>query len=387
MTSRPFPPTLASLTLGLSLLTFACGDDAADPTDAGLPDTGGADGGLADEGAADLGMEDAGMPPDGFIVCGVTISPAGLTGFAVLSPSLDAGTEVDLADSLEFGGIVSCANLGRTLYVTGGEAAEVRRFQIGDGEPPFTEDGAVSFAGEGVGAGGSIVVVSDTKAYYVDETTLSVVIWNPTTLLIEGSLSLEGLEAPEGEGVGINGVQQRAGRVVVIAGYGSAVTGNEQRIRVALIDPETDAVTVDETTTCGGSFTSADGGDGFIYLGAGVRPAVSFRLGLPGTYAPCLVRVDAATGEFDDAFLRELNALTGVDPTGVVSPGPRPGTMLLTGYDESIEAIPDDAADFEVQQAESWRTYLLEDLGGDAPATLLDALPVVTGITSILNIG
>ena len=352
-----------------ALQIAGCGDDASGDTDAGTVD-----------GAS----PDAGPGPAGFIVCGITVTPDGLTGFAGLTASLAAGSDVDLSRALELGGGISCANQGRTLYVAGGETAQVTRYTIG-ADASFTEDGTISFAGVGVDAGGSIALLSETKAYYVDGAMLTVVVWNPSTLLIEGELSLEGLATPEGEGIGII-VEERAGRVVLVAAYGDAVNGNNQRLRVALIDPATDAVTVDETRSCGGSFTSADGGDGFLYLGAGVRPAVSFRLGLPETYAPCLVRVDVTTGEFDDGFLRDLNELTGVNPTGIVSPGPTPGTLLLTGYDESVLPNEDGAADNEVQLAESWRTYLLEDLGGSAPATLLDNLPVVTGVTRILTV-
>ncbi|HEX6244292.1 MAG TPA: hypothetical protein VFZ61_25420 [Polyangiales bacterium] len=175
------------------MLGVSCGEDA-DKNQAGEgaleADAGG--GGETDAGegdAAEAGADEQPLYAISSLMFGEANESA--TAYVALLDSLD-GQRVDLATSAEFAGWSSIAAMDGALFVGGGEAPEVQRFEL-------TEDGklgrkqSVSFANYGLSS-----VSFSHNAFFDPNVALlrleetARIVWDPTALRIEGAV-----EAPE----------------------------------------------------------------------------------------------------------------------------------------------------------------------------------------------
>lgn len=361
--------------------TSACSEDGGTTPDAGGGGTGGG------------GTTDGGSVPgeNGYILCGTVFSQDGIEGYVSRVDSLDASTVVDIGASLPVPPGSSCVGNRTSLFVGSGEAPEVVRYDILD-DGSFAQGQTVSFMNLGVTAisrrRGRLQLISDTKAFYVDDATLQVIVWNPSTMEISGSFSLDAIAPGPGEILGISNTLQFDGSVVSELGYLNEATNVAfKRSAVMYIDVSTDAVEVYETDACGGtSNTSTVVLDGFLYIANGAATSGNHRLGAEGSFAPCMVRFDLENKAFDDGYIVSPSELTGQPASGELARGPD-SSLLMIGYDETVAPITDETTIQDVMGSAAWQTYQIADPAAPMGATLLPQIFANPGAILTQEIG
>ena len=320
---------------------------------------------------------DAGTPGPMYALATSTFSQAGSATYVGVFDSLDT-QGFDLAKAREASGFATIGAVDGMLFVGGGEAPEVTRYQVGaDGS--LQENGKVSFANYGLSSAALYhnTFVSPTTSYLHLEETKRVV-WNPSTMQIVGTADAPGLQRER------NGLVVRAGfdRASVardghvfhafswsdgtyydflpssqIAVY-SAATGN----LVKLLDapcPGLDVATQDEA--------------GNIYFSnwvfSAAKPAME-----NGANATCAVRIKAGELELDTAWTRSLNTLVGGRQTAAFRYLGN-GVGLVAALDkESIPAGTEVKAT-TITGGSHWRLWRVSLTGGTAaPVEGLDLI-------------
>ena len=328
-------------------------------------------------------------PFSGAALCSNLFTAGGITGFIrlVSDQLLEAGDEIDsAADAIEIAGGTSCAVRNRSVFALRGESPIITRFDEVDGA--LVEGLSVSLASFGLSSlfvnPRASLIVSDTKAYFVDIFSSQVVVWNPSAMETVGSVPLTVTEPLEGLEPAFGFLVLVDGLVVPYAGYRNEQSVFASRTDVWFIDPETDqVVATDMTEECGGLNRTTTAPNGDVYFGTNAEVPMEHALGLPGSFPPCAIRIRAGARELDPNYLADLNALTdGLPTAGPVAPvgGDR---SLVIAYDTSnIPIDPTLTASQLVFNVPSW-DYYDWDLGSEQPATRVEGFPPSTGGTEL----
>lgn len=346
--------------------------DAGGSVDAGGEDAGGMDAGEDDAGT------DAGAPDPVYAACLSTFGPDGSTGFVTLLDTIDSGT-VDASEALEFPGRFGCVaseELPGALFVSDGESATITRFDLV--EDALAEGETISFAGLGLSSAPNAFIIDATKGYVLDGVGRRIIRWDPTAMVIEGEFDLDGIPEVEGLTSRINGQFLGQSRLLLAVRYLTAASVDARRQAIIFVDTATDAVSVDSTDRCGAVAGIVENAAGDAYFASNNFSAASHRLGLEGSFAPCLFRALAGENVLDDDYDQALNELAGGAPSGgLYNAGGNVG--FFQAYDESVTPIDPEAGPGAIQFTAAWRLWRLPELGGSAPATVVEDFPLSSG--------
>jgi len=222
--------------------------------------------------------------------------------------------ELDYSSFLEFGS-VDVSTYGGFVYVWDREPANLTRFTVNQ-DLTLSEGPTLSFASYGAnGGGGEIVYISPTRAYMLAPSLEVVIVWDPTRMLITGSLPVTPPERAEI----VNDTFAHSGRVV-----GDSVIWQLNSLNMdALVTHRSAAVAIMsatsdepwqivEDTRC----VATDGGyldaNGDFYLRAGAYWGYFAAFGPDAaSNRACVLRVRAGERSFDPDYLRDMRELTG----------------------------------------------------------------------------
>jgi hypothetical protein len=309
-------------------------------TDAGS-DAGGAAGtGEAGEGgsAGDGGAQES--------VYALTTQVFGETedqSYVLLTRTLDSKTSLSLDHAVvEIAG--RALGTGPTgsgaLFVAGELGPTITRYDLNAAGDDLSGGNSVSFLGKGITSfgeyGGQFQYASADKAYWFDGPTAQIVVWNPSTMKVTGSVALTGLAHAE-ETLSFTAAPIWKGdKLYTFAAWrkGLAIT---PRLAVVVLDTSKDTATIVEDTRCGYVRDGVLKDDGQLYVATEAFGSAAHYLNLTNP-APCLLRFDTEKNEFDATFKVELSSLFSGSSAGslVVGPG---NQAFLRVLDES--AIPD----------------------------------------------
>jgi len=347
----PRPPGLWRVAALAMLLTSAC-SDSADPE---TPEA--RDGSVAGS-------------PDIVAFWQVAV-PDGRVNYVSLLSSLDAGTTVDTDAALEVPGFARLfvPERGRDVFIARDEDLAVQKYTIAD-DGSFIEGPGLSFQSLGTTYFSfQNVFVSATKAYYFDDSTNQVVVWNPDSMELITTIPLPMVDRSE-EGF-IYAVPLPDQRLVrddgtVLVPFGWANTDFDQFLEstgLLVVDSETDEVVAFvEDERCRSALELAIDTDGTAYFGTW-NYAIDYDLETraTGEKPSCMLRVNPGEAEFDPDYFVQLEDIA--DGRLAVNPrnGPTPGTAILRVLDETI-------VDYErvdgatLQSAAAYDGWLVMDL-------------------------
>ncbi|MEM8607568.1 MAG: hypothetical protein AAGF92_10700 [Myxococcota bacterium] len=351
-----------------ALLVAGCGDSEAD--------TGGAGSGGDPSGTGGAGGVDV-VPSPLYAVCGALFTPDGTSGYVALVPDLEPTTTFELSDTLEVPGGTLCAATGDSdaLFLGVGERSVIQRFRIEDDQLVFDDEFGLAGLGITSPTGRNpIHFLSQTRAYFIDGSTLQVVVWNPEEMIIEDSFSIEGLQQDD-YSIGVNFVDRVGDRFVMSARYFRPDESAELLATAVIIDSTDDSVRYAEDARCGNLAWSTVAGNGDVYFASHPSQAARVRAGQAGdpVSAPCLLRIRNGENEFDPTFYVELNDLTGGRPTGALLRGSGNSAYVLA-YDETVVAItPQNESIMTILPA--WRYWALDFDGSFESADEVTAIP------------
>lgn len=320
--------------------------------------------------AAPIGAQFDGSRPL-YAVSNTLLITDSVTSYVTVVDSLEAGTEVDLDQALEFPGSARAYGRERAnvVYLTSSEAPTMTEVNFDSTGVP-SKGRTVSFANLGVDAtsGGNVNLhLSATKAYFVSQSSLEIVVWNPEQMAVTKTVPLE-LEPPADYPdvyfypqpvlVGDN--------LILLSNVAGEVSG--AGVFVTVVDTREDRV---ESTTleprCHSLLQSGVDARGDRYFASSDYAAAEHFLYPELVPAPCMLRMLEGTLKFDADWSRTLNSelSTGIW-TGVTQGA---GKLYVQGTPEDTRAIAaaSENGAYDVTVAQPWTWYALTN-GDTEPA-------------------
>lgn len=301
------------------------------------------------------------------------------TSYFQVVGSLEEGTEVELDRALEVPGAAKLYAVDGIGWFAIGSADDptITRYTLSD-DDGLIEDDRISLSDYGVtGLWDTLYVISPTKMYYPDREGQQIIIINPKTMTIEGSIDL-GMTGRQGFLANYAyAAVEREGKLLISVGWFDWEQGDTVLPETGLLVLDTGTDTVerfDVDDRCGGIVQPVVTESGDAYFASGALAAVAHELGRLDT-APCALRIRDGEEAFDEGFVAELSEIAGGSFVGEPVPGGG-DTLYLRVMDEELATIEEGAATWEVtsQLAWSWARWNVETDDFE----VLDALPPAT---------
>ncbi|WP_438030506.1 hypothetical protein [Sorangium sp. So ce233] len=384
MLSRARYANALLLTLLLPCIA-ACGDDTSDATGSGATS-----GGAGGEGAGGATSGTGGAPDTGPMYA-LTVQVFGPDGgdtqsYILVTDTLDSDQPLSLDDGVEVLGraLGVGPDGGGAVFVASDAAATVTRYDLQQ-DGSLEEGDTVSFQGKGLAKigeyGSQFHFVSETKAYFFDGPTAQVVVWNPEEMAVTGDIPLDSLVVPDATLTYSSAPPLRLGDDVITFGGWRVGPEVPSLAAVVVVDSATDEATVVTDDRCGYVRDGVEGPDGMIYVATEAYGAAVHRLNPDNAAAPCMLRFDPETRQFDPDFHVEISTLFDGDTAGSLFGGPD-GKAFLRVLDESVFEIAADTHPRVLASAAAWR-WASVTLGDAPEATVLDAEPSGGSVLSV----
>lgn len=228
-------------------------------------------------------------------------------------PALPAD-ELDLSSMLEAGSASSARTAFGYVYLWDGEAATYTRLSV-DEALRLLPGPRVSFANFGVTGPALTHFAAPDRAYTMLSDAEGMVVWDPESMQVLGSIPTEGLFDPDYPRV-------EYGEPVAFGDYVAwpILWSDYDNLRfkpelgVALVPAEIDAEPlILSDARCGAGWSLFEDPEGDVYaVGNGYFGFAHFFGDAASSYPnDCVLRLRAGTTEFDADYMRDLNQLTG----------------------------------------------------------------------------
>jgi hypothetical protein len=214
---------------------------------------------------------------------------------------------------------------------------------------------------------------SPTKAYFVSQDALEIIVWNPKTMEIIDTVPLDLEMEPAALYVAFYPRPIVVDDSLVLVSNEHDEEGIGIRVQVSVIDLESDRVV--STTVeprCHGMVKSAVSSNGDRYFASGAASAAVHLLAPAAAPAPCILRMRNGETSFDPDWSRSFTEELGTQLWTGVTPG-KDGTLYVQAIAQDAPAVVAglQADDFiEVADATPWSWYALSD--GDAEPVLFE---------------
>jgi hypothetical protein len=295
----------------------------------------------------------------------------------VTTPSLGAAAQPDYTRALEVADTVSIFGVPGTgrFYATSAMSPTVSRYEVSRDGATITPGPVLSFARLGVGAGystRSVVFLSSSLAYLLDDTTLKAISFDPEAMTIGHAVDLSALLRPGYRTNFAYNIPVRGGSEIVVTAlyYDASYSHTLGETALALIDTATDAVTVTKDTRCGTFSTVATMRNGDLYFGPDTYAAAIHRVAWEAA-APtgCLLRMKSGESRFDPSYLISTSALVGGAPAGgAVTDGQ--GGLYLRVLDERLYTVTDTTSATTLLAAPAWRWWRIDAANSGDPGAM-----------------
>jgi len=361
----------------------ASGGNGGGSTTGSTSGSGGGNAGAAGDSAGGGAGEGSGPDGNAAFVLGTRVwDDTTTTSYFHVVASLAAGTEIDESRALELPGaakLVSMPDVG-WFGIHSGEAPIVTRYTL-DASDRLVEGKSMSFANYGVeGLWDTHYVVSSTKAYYADRAGEQLIIWNPSTMKVQGTIPLPETER-EGylANYGYSPIMRGKSLLISVGWFdweeSDSVLGETGLVE---IDTETDSVVaVEVDDRCGGVVQPITLESGDTLLASGALAAVAHRLDRLPT-KPCALVVRKGETKFDADYLGELDAISEFEMVG--EPVPAGGNaVFLRAYDDSLADVVEDGATWETTGQVAW-AWLRWEAGSDDAETVSELEPATSDV-------
>ena len=297
-----------------------------------------------------------------YLVSSSLNTPAGNTGFVSLFGSLrPSQDELSLENAYEFPGLADAWVIGERVYVSGGDSPTITRYDVSS-DAGLVEGVTLSFANFGVDntAFWHNHIVDENKAY-VALADRQLVIWNPSTMRIEGTVELPEFEDRDGLmptlAFGDRGAALSEGRLFLpVYWTGPSFAARDPRSEILVYDVENDTLVDSLDAPCPGlDFASVDDAAGRIYFspwtgGAGAALVL-------GDAPTCVVEVDPSVPEIT-AVLSFQGLAEGREGAAFRALGD--GKFVFSAFhDEEVdlEGAIEEQDPFTILGQEAWRLW------------------------------
>jgi len=297
----------------------------------------------------------------------VVTGPEGDSSYVSLLPSLDlAGAVVSLDQAREFPGSSDLWVRGGKVYIASGDQPSITRYSV-DRAGRLVEEQTLSFAGQGLQSAAfwNNTFISDEKAYMANGVS-ELVVWNPTTMEIAGTLSLPplpdrgGLVARPGLADRANII--RAGKLYQpIYWTDENYAGRSDDSRIAVIDVEQDQFLEYLSIPCPSLDYGTVDDTGTLYF-SNWTGSVGTHLVL-GTAQNCVVALDPSSNDSSRVF--DFAQITGGHEGAALAYVGAGHFALSVFHEEKVDlAAADDP--FAIVADPNWQLYDYEPRSAQA---------------------
>jgi len=254
----------------------------------------------------------AGPSEGAYVVGSIVTGPEGSTGYVNVIASLDAQV-LDYSTAYEFPGFADVWSWNGKVFVADGEAPIIHRYSVA-ADRSLLADGELSFAAYGVPetAFWNAIWISAEKAYMANGQG-EYVIWNPSTMMITGTMPRPALDARDG----LLLRSASTDRGVVVRGnrlyhpyYWSDETWTDYAVdsRIAIYDTDQDRLLGVIDAPCTGLDIATEDDSGNLYFSNWTGNAgLTLVDGVP---APCGVKLVTASDTIDASWTTPWTAIT-----------------------------------------------------------------------------
>lgn len=294
------------------------------------------------------------------------------TNYFTLVDSLEAVTRLDYAQSLELPGrprLYAAQGIG-FFAIGSGEAPTITRYEVQDGR--LVAGKSISLQAQGVRALGAqaVLFVSPTKAYYKDDAQAQVIVWNPTEMAIEKTLSLPSELVKQGYVTSLSQWASRSGEAYFTVGW---TTPTYDRVLpgtvLVRLDTATDTLTQVSDTRCRDLFKTARLGD-TLYFFSGVINGLGHTAysAEDGGQQDCILRISPGQRAFDADYVGSVAPALGAGKVGTVISVTEDGKAWVQVADTSITpSAPGTTYSEWYSKGWSWWSLPLESLSNAQP--------------------
>lgn len=301
------------------------GGSAGSPTSEAGSDAGGAAGTSATGEGGGAGEESA--PLEVFALTTQVFGETEDQSYVLLTSTLDSKTQLSLDNAVvEIAGraLGTGPDGGGALFVASDLGPTITRYELNAAGDRLAGGNSVSFLGKGITSfgeyGGQSQFASADKAYWFDGPTAQIVIWNPSTMKVTGSVALTAL-AHADQTLSFTAAPIRKGnKLYTFAAWreGLAIV---PRLAIVVLDTSKDTAEIVEDTRCGYVRDGVLMDDGQLYVATEAFGSAAHYLNSTNP-APCLLRFDTARNQFDANFEVELSSLFDGNSAGTLVVGP-----------------------------------------------------------------
>jgi hypothetical protein len=232
-------------------------------------------------------------------------------GYLVTTSSIEGDVPVDVKKGIEVpgGGYLYAPPRGRFVLLGGSETPTFTRYELDD-EGKLRPGRSVSFAQLGVSRTyRHVIFESDQQAYFLDESQLQIVRFNPTTMEVDRAIPVWDFKCPEKETTFGTPIRRDDGYYFPRGCWDLDVTSRGASL--VHLDPRTDQVTVTHDGRCMGMQVGflADSGDAYWFS----DPDASVEWTYQKRDAPhdCALRLRKGETTFDKSWELDLTTRTG----------------------------------------------------------------------------
>jgi len=279
--------------------------------------------------------------------------------YVSLVSSLDS-VNIDLHDALEIPGRASVAAYGGWIFVGGGESPTITRYSS-TSEGGFVKENTLSFAGQELGDFGVYIddwgntFINEHKAY-LSNSSASTIVWDPTDMIITGRIEQPELVRDTLTFDGSPGVVSgnRLYRTFFWKDWDEYKTYPEQYLAVFDVEHDKLLEIVPEERCPGLNNNLSADEAGNLYFSNWVYN-VTETLGR-GAPKSCALRLNIASGRFDDAFQLWFSDLAQGREGAALSYLKNGKAIFAAFYDENVEI--DSLSDLsELALSANWRLW------------------------------
>lgn len=369
------PMRWIAMVLALSCPLAACTEDS---------DNDGATGTPTDDGSNSMGpsADEPGESPGGdvddpggdalYVVTSYVTTPDGDTLLVWLAPDFSAENfAVDQA-ALQVVGGGNVRSDGTSLFITSDEQQTITRYDIG-ADRQLQEGETISFIGRGLTWMGRPILVSEQRAFTINQDEGNIIEWNPSDMTITGEHDISGLLRDDiGHELRADFVRKSDGTIFFYWTYTSDRVEFINSFFLGVFDTQRNELSIIEQPAC--PATAGFGGffdeQGDLYLFADSFGMFTQLNDYPDAKDSCVLRINDGEQQLDpDFMMKPIDSMDGKHPWGLFYAGD--GLAYTTAVDL------DDAAGFDTVYefigAEVHSPWLVDIRNGSAQP--LDKLP------------
>jgi hypothetical protein len=311
--------------VGLAIVAGAgCGSDAKDPS-----------------------SDTAGTQPA--VLVGVIVdNPDGRNIYVGAVPDVPDG-ELDYSSYLEFGN-VDISTYGGWVFAWEREAATLTRYSVREDFSLFQDGEKLSFLSYGGGGefvGGELAFISATRAYTLSSELDVVVVWNPTSMEITGTIPMQPPDVPEGFASFAHHPAVVGDKVIweiVSNNYEAKEIHHSVMLAVASTETDEPVRYVTDERCAGANGGHMDERGDYYVRADGYWGHYAAYGDQASEVQTCVLRLRAGESEFDPEYMVSMESLTGSRinwPWFHVE-----GTRYIAWAWDTNETLPEDPGDY-----------------------------------------